>query len=273
MIVFFDVLGFRALAQKYELPDLVRAFQIFYGSVLSAGVRLQTRRAIRDGKADDEDLVLEDFRLDHAEDVSSDSPGDVVRALQKATGWSLFLLSDSIVMYSPEVHEGEAEGRATEAVLLSRVAAMRFFESRLPVRGAIAFGELHADRDAQIYCGSGLIEAYEVAESQDWLGVAVAPSAAVLMEALVKHFNPQHPHEGVRPGWDLIRWDVPFKSGTRPSWIVNWASAWNYGGYVRDDFFEQRLKGDPAIDAKYEHTLEFLQTWFGRWVAGECEGL
>lgn len=262
IVVFFDVLGFRALAEKHELPYLVRAFQVFYGSVLSAGVRLQTRKSLRQGELDTGDFILKD-----GGDVSTEAPGDVVRALQQATGWGIFLLSDSLVMYSPEVHGSEVEERLVEAVLLSRVAAMRFFESRLPIRGAIAYGELHADRDAQIYCGSGLIEAYETAESQDWLGVTVAPSAEGLVDARVVQFDPDHPHDGIRPGWDILRWDVPFKSGARSAWTVNWASAWNYGGHVRNDFFEARMTGDPSVDGKYERTLEFLQTWYGRWIA------
>lgn len=41
----------------------------------------------------------------------------------------------------------------------------------IPLRGAIAYGEFYADQDKGIYFGEAFIEAYEGAESQNWIGL------------------------------------------------------------------------------------------------------
>jgi hypothetical protein len=146
---------------------------------------------------------------------------------------------------------------------------MGFFESGLPVGGAISAGDFHVDLKAQIYCGSGLIEAYEVSESQDWIGVAIAPSAEALARLAVESFDTTNPFRGVRPGWDLVRCDIPFKSGPKLGWVVNWVSAWNAGGAIRDDFFSSRLTGVKDIDVKYTNTLSFIKNWRRLWKDGD----
>ncbi len=46
-----------------------------------------------------------------------------------------------------------------------------------PLRGAIGFGQLYADRFKNIFLGSGLIDAYEYAQKQNWIGLIVTPKA------------------------------------------------------------------------------------------------
>ena len=60
-------------------------------------------------------------------------------------------------------------------------AAQCFFQVAMskswPLRGAIGFGQLYADKANNIFLGSGLIDAYECAEKQNWIGLAVTPEA------------------------------------------------------------------------------------------------
>lgn len=46
-----------------------------------------------------------------------------------------------------------------------------------PLRGAIGFGQLYADKSNNVFFGSGLIDAYEYAQKQNWIGVVVTPKA------------------------------------------------------------------------------------------------
>ena len=48
-----------------------------------------------------------------------------------------------------------------------------------PLRGAIGFGQLYADRTKNLFLGSGIINAHKYAEEkkQDWIGVVVTPEA------------------------------------------------------------------------------------------------
>jgi hypothetical protein len=51
------------------------------------------------------------------------------------------------------------------------------FSKNWPLRAAIGFGQLYADKSNNIFLGSGLIDAYEYAEKQDWIGIVVTPNA------------------------------------------------------------------------------------------------
>ena len=46
-----------------------------------------------------------------------------------------------------------------------------------PLRGAIGFGQLYADVSKNLFLGSGIINAYEYAEKQNWIGSIVTPEA------------------------------------------------------------------------------------------------
>jgi hypothetical protein len=147
---------------------------------------------------------------------------------------------------------------------------MTLFEQILPARSALAYGEFHADPEFNIYCGNSLVEAYETSESQDWIGAVVSDSLDQDVTQLIQSFKHVDYFTGVvsgngwnvaRPNWDIARYEVPFKSGPRSCWVVNWASAWNYGGPVRDDFFADVMTGDDRIDIKYRNTLEFMKSW------------
>jgi len=55
----------------------------------------------------------------------------------------------------------------------------------IPLRGAIAFGEFYANEEKNIYFGKAFIEAYQEAESQDWIGLVLTKTA----EARVHQYN------------------------------------------------------------------------------------
>jgi hypothetical protein len=50
-------------------------------------------------------------------------------------------------------------------------------DAKWPLRGAIGYGQLYADISKNIFLGSGIINAYEYAEKQNWIGSIVTPEA------------------------------------------------------------------------------------------------
>ena len=261
IIAFFDILGFRDFVLTHKLQDVINSFQVVFNSVYSADVRLTMRQTL--GSNDQEEVVVKLKEKIINRDKPS-SPRRMFEDFERETGWGTLLLSDSLLLYSEEISELPPVEPLTKAILISRIITMRCFEQYLPIRGAISFGEFYANREESIYCGKALLEAFELAESQQWIGMTIAPSAEEYAATLVKNFQFSKPWS-VRPGWDLIRWEIPLKSGFREGWVVNWASAWNAGGPVRDDFFDSRLTGDPHVDQKYANTLRFLQEWVKNW--------
>lgn len=89
--------------------------------------------------------------------------------------------SDSFIFYS-------RDGSAQSYVIIQQ-AAKHFLESniynRIPLRGAVAFGNLYVEEDKSIVIGPSLVEAYLYCENQEWVNVILTLSAA----AKVKQFN------------------------------------------------------------------------------------
>ena len=87
----------------------------------------------------------------------------------------------------------------------------------------------------------------------------------------------------VRKDYDVIEYEVPFKSGNKRVNIINWASCLyasftsNYldleSGVVYhekaiedylnniEEFLKRNLSDDPAIAIKYENTAKYLKYW------------
>ena len=258
ILAFFDLLGFKKFVLSKPLEDAVASLNGVYYSVLSASTRHD---------------VSQSFSVEHLESVlatySTLPVGDLTKIrsrFEQSTGFKFLLMSDSIVLYSalfdPKTDTHKLRHGFSTAIRLSRIVMVNLFERMLRARGGIALGEFHADVENSIYCGKALVEAHDMAESQDWIGAVLCPSLEEVAKSYEEGFTvreyTQQPSLA-RPGWDFVRYDAPFKSGVRPAWVINWGSAFNFGGPVRSDFFGDVLTGIEREDRKYENTLLFLQ--------------
>ena len=104
--------------------------------------------------------------------------------------------SDSFIFYSKDGSE------QSYGVIIQ--AGKHFLTSniyhRIPLRGAIAFGNLYTDENNGIVIGNSLVEAYTYCEAQDWINLILTPSAA--LKAIELGFTPQH-HSFVDEGIKL----------------------------------------------------------------------
>jgi len=106
--------------------------------------------------------------------------------------WSKFEFvhfSDSFIIFSPPMDPPESNTPKFGGI---EQASRLFFESliqnKIPVRGAMSFGEFFSDKEHGIFFGKAFIEAYEAAESCDWLGFVLCPSATSRM---TKELSPE----------------------------------------------------------------------------------
>lgn len=58
----------------------------------------------------------------------------------------------------------------------SRLFFQKLIIREIPVRGAMTIGKLYTNKVKNIFLGEALIDAYEYAEDQDWLGFILTPS-------------------------------------------------------------------------------------------------
>ncbi len=102
---------------------------------------------------------------------------DVIKAIENIERYNhdyvtITWFSDSFLLFS---HDETLRSFVT----IDR-AARHFFQKivckGMPLRGALAFGEFYGEQHDSIYLGQALIEAYQYAENQDWIGFIITPS-------------------------------------------------------------------------------------------------
>lgn len=130
----------------------------------------------------------------------------------------------------------------------------------IPVRGGIARGEAIVDAASATFVGQPMVDAYVTEQVQEWLGLAIHPSASTL----------------VGQTDDLVSWDVPVKRPTilqrldalvhrlpQPGVLsLTHAVAWHH--YLHGDEAKTYLRGlrdgaGRSARHKYDLTLRFVE--------------
>ena len=106
--------------------------------------------------------------------------------------------SDTIIFYSTD--DSRMSFQAVAGA--SRSFFDELLNSKIPVRGALAFGDFYGDKANSLFLGKALVDAYEYGEKFDWLGFVLHPSALTRMA------------EVGQPVSDLTykQWDAEFKN-------------------------------------------------------------
>lgn len=170
----------------------------------------------------------------------------------------LIWFSDTVIFYSTDDSRSSFQAVAG--------ASRSFFDEllncRIPVRGALAFGDFYADKANNIFLGKALVDACKYGEKFDWLGFVLHRSALERMAQVCQ------------PVSDLTyrRWDTPFNN--RKTNAVEKESVVAYlvgpGSIMPVDGSNPYLKAleEMAGSArcenykrKYENTIHFLKAF------------
>lgn len=89
----------------------------------------------------------------------------------------LSCFSDGYVLYT----DSDSAGQFARIQQAARWIVNEHSQKGLPIRGALACGELYADAQSDILVGEALVEAYRFGEAQDWLGLILCRSATKRM--------------------------------------------------------------------------------------------
>jgi len=167
------------------------------------------------------------------------------------------VFSDTIVLYSVADSPKDFHAIFTAVITLFSKA----LRDCVPIRIGISKGVFYTDEHRSMYAGPALIEAYDIGEESQWLGIVLSPSVA---EDAVK--------QDLRSGGTkmVVEWDLPTKKGIDRASVANWPVA------LKDDFkvkpplttqilysvFEpyygpfERL--DASVSTKYANTVKFV---------------
>lgn len=184
----------------------------------------------------------------------------ILRKLQEKGKWlpdkvSIHWFSDTFLLYTFD--------DSPESFLCIERSARHFFSKiickRIPLRGALGIGAFYADKENGIFLGPALIDAYQYAEKQHWIGLVLTPKAC----SESQKWNLCPPDRG-----KYIKCDVPMKGGEieelfayKREMIVNGENVLlnpirqmqEEAKQRHPDEYERRYK------AKYENTLKFMQ--------------
>lgn len=122
--------------------------------------------------------------------------------------------SDTVLLYT----EGTQEGKLADLIELSANMVAAFGFLGMGLRGAISSGRF-LFRDG-IFVGEAMVRAYELEQSQNWIGGIVDP---VLIAELTRD-NPQE-LQYLIDGHFLVEYDVPTKHGIRRHYCLPWPLA------------------------------------------------
>ena len=149
-------------------------------------------------------------------------------------------------------------------------AAQKFIRQciyiKLPVRGAISFGELIFGHEKKTLMGKAFLESYEYSEDQNWLGLLLTPSATRKVSGY--SLNPLH-HSYINQDIPLRRYSIFNPDVFAYTFCEGCA---NFSNPLLGDL-DEMLKTAPAAEkVKYENTIEFIKKYDKRLGGGPGPG-
>jgi hypothetical protein len=157
------------------------------------------------------------------------------------------IFSDSILL----VTNDNSERSAHKLLLYTSVILQRATINKIPLKGAIAYGEFTAVLGKSLYFGKPLIDAYELQNELQLYGVIMHHT----MEKQMTNFIDNN----LKVNDMVVRWPVPMKSGKINHLILDWIPSDEnaYKNWVTELY--NTVSGKPRIHV--DNTLEFI-----RWV-------
>jgi hypothetical protein len=229
-VAHFDMLGMKALTKRD--PEL--AWQ-----KLSALTKARQER-----------LSIGIERLDTREYIQ-----DQVRA---------FTFSDTIVLFS----KSDTQNDAMAITIIATELFVRSLQYCVPLRGGIARGQFAFNLGLNLFSGPALVDAYELGESSQWLGISFDAAAAEAVLALPIA-------RSMRGRSMVVDWEVLCKGGRRENRkVINWPES-NRNNYIGpipvsaeifyrpfSEIFGTFGELREADRLKYENTVAFLNEYF-----------
>lgn len=162
---------------------------------------------------------------------------------------SIHWFSDSFFLYTVD--------DSSQSLCCIEQSASHFFIdviwTRTALRGALSVGAFYADKEKGVFLGPALIDAYQYAEKQHWIGLIVTPKAC----SELQNINLCPPDRG-----KYIKYDVPVKPVGKTESL--WAYTFGRHPCILKSVEEMKKEAEnkgcgETVIRKYENTLSFLK--------------
>lgn len=183
---------------------------------------------------------------------------DVIKAIEKIGRYNpdyvtITWFSDSFILFS---HDD-----TLKSFVAIDQAARHFFWKivcmGIPLQGALGFGEFYGDQNRSIYLGQALIDAYNYAETQDWIGFIITPSTVKELDdsknvpSRVNYFE----HDVIFKQNNIKRlYAYKPQSGMRDPMLRKVREMQSQARHKHPDKYDKKYK------QKYERTIAFLDS-------------
>ena len=171
------------------------------------------------------------------------------------------VFSDTIVLYSEA--DLPRDFRAIFTAALNLFGQAMYL--RVPIRIGISKGTFYSDEQRSMYAGPALIEAYDIGEKSQWLGIVL--SDAVAKDAITHDMRKGNSRI-------VVDWDVPNKEGTLRASVANWPVALEHNFKIEPPITPQQLYSifeeyygpfvslHESVAAKYINTVKFINAQY-----------
>ncbi len=169
------------------------------------------------------------------------------------------MFSDTIVLFTKTESDEDLQAILIAASEMLHKAMCSF----VPVRIGIAGGTFFFNIEESLYAGPALIEAYEIGEAAQWLGIVATEN--IFKQAANERFQSESNR-------NVIECKIPQDKGTRQGYAVNWVAAYQHDFKVKppisvelfysqfEHVFGPFLFLPERERKKYVNTTEFINT-------------
>ena len=161
--------------------------------------------------------------------------------------------SDSFILFTSG-NDAKAYSALDSVV---RQFILSLIRKEIPVRGAMSYGYLYADKKNSLYFGQALVESYQFGESQNWIGFVLCPTVVLRLETLGLPA-----HKRLNYAFGKIPWKphcVCSKYPELPAFILGAGPSEEGQAVYRETLCRMKTEVGNGISMKYENTLAFLK--------------
>jgi hypothetical protein len=217
-VAYLDIMGFKDRLQREGHRGIKKMFDCLYPTIEELEVKVKERLARQSTPQipSDENML---FPITFSDSI-------IIVSTNRSLPSAIYILSYVEHIFSVAISRG------------------------IPMKGAIAFGEMTVYKDNRLYFGQPLIDAYELQRELQFYGVALHHTCENYLN------DPKFSTIKNSFGKYLVQYRIPMKSGSIIHHIVDWTIDCDTPKNKMENFYNI-VSGSPRIYV--DNTLEFIK--------------
>lgn len=214
-VVFLDILGFKKMVDTITIEDLSKKYE----RMIDLALNMNVKQMGMEQKASSHDNFCKQF-----------------------------IFSDSIILIAND----DSIDAFTDLIVYTWRIQQASIAQKMPLRGAVSYGDIYINEKKNIVLGKALTEAYSLEGKQEWIGVILDNAIETRYQ---EFFNKRK--DGLFEEI-LYTYNVPLKQGrSQPFKAINWRV--NFTSDVGTKALFENPDNDAGVERKISNTLLFAK--------------